>query len=198
MSEMVDVETEVEADVETEVVSDIEEGDGEGLGAPSLAAGLEALLLLADEPMSALTLAAITRQPLMDVERVLAEFRDAGRTGAQHGIGAGRAITANDPDRLSIADLLLHGPEDVDGLRVHLGRLILAPVAHEPVDLLERVGIVLPVALVGDGEVFAGVNAMQRDGAGVAVGNGSLRILESEYGHQRRQRGTRKTRRAIR
>lgn len=48
----------------------------EGLGAPSLAAGLEALLLLADEPMSALTLAAITRQPLTDVERVLQELSE--------------------------------------------------------------------------------------------------------------------------
>jgi len=40
-----------------------------------LAAGLEALLLLADEPMSALALAAITRQPLADVERVLLELK---------------------------------------------------------------------------------------------------------------------------
>ena len=80
MSKKVDVETDVEtdvqevvqADVETDGVSDVDEG--EGLGAPSRAAGVEAWLLLADEPMSALTLAAITRQPLMDVERVLAEL----------------------------------------------------------------------------------------------------------------------------
>ena len=65
MSETVEV---VNQDMAHEVEDD--GADDAGLGAPSLAAGLEALLLLADEPMSALTLAAITRQPLADVQRV--------------------------------------------------------------------------------------------------------------------------------
>ena len=70
MSETVEV-------VNEDVTHDVEDDGGEdvGLGAPSLAAGLEALLLLADEPMSTLTLAAITRQPLADVERVLLELK---------------------------------------------------------------------------------------------------------------------------
>jgi len=42
-----------------------------GLGAPSLAAAIEALLLLADEPMTVLDLAAATHQPSVDVERVI-------------------------------------------------------------------------------------------------------------------------------
>jgi segregation and condensation protein B len=72
----------LEQDVDQDEVQDVEgdaeqdSAEDEGLGAPSLAAGLEALLLLADEPMSALTLAAITRQPLSDVERVLLELKD--------------------------------------------------------------------------------------------------------------------------
>ena len=70
MSETVEV---VNQDMAHEVEDD--GADDAGLGAPSLAAGLEALLLLADEPMSALTLAAITRQPLADVERVLLELK---------------------------------------------------------------------------------------------------------------------------
>ena len=70
MSETVEV---VNQDMAHEVEDD--GADDVGLGAPSLAAGLEALLLLADEPMSALTLAAITRQPLADVERVLLELK---------------------------------------------------------------------------------------------------------------------------
>jgi len=70
MSETVEV-------VNQDVTDDVEDDGAEdvGLGAPSLAAGLEALLLLADEPMSALALAAITRQPLADVERVLLELK---------------------------------------------------------------------------------------------------------------------------
>ena len=42
------------------------------LGAPSLAAGLEALLLLADEPMTVLSLAAATRRPVAEVEETIA------------------------------------------------------------------------------------------------------------------------------
>ncbi|MCX8527112.1 MAG: SMC-Scp complex subunit ScpB [Candidatus Nanopelagicales bacterium] len=69
MSETVEVVNQVTHDVEDDGTDDV------GLGAPSLAAGLEALLLLADEPMSALALAAITRQPLVEVERVLSELK---------------------------------------------------------------------------------------------------------------------------
>lgn len=53
------------------------------LGAPSLAAALEALLLLVDNPISAFELAEITREPLPDVEttlRALAQdYTDSGR-----------------------------------------------------------------------------------------------------------------------
>lgn len=55
----------------------------DGLGAPSLAAALEALLLLADEPMSAIALAQITRCPVDDVEaeivRLAGEYTAQGR-----------------------------------------------------------------------------------------------------------------------
>lgn len=51
-------------------------GDDE-LGAPSLSAGLEALLLLADEPMSTVALAQATRRPVAEVEEaVLGLARD--------------------------------------------------------------------------------------------------------------------------
>lgn len=50
-----------------EVLTEADEPE-EGLGAPSLAAALEALLLLADEPMSAVALAEITRCPVDEVE----------------------------------------------------------------------------------------------------------------------------------
>jgi len=46
------------------------------LGAPSLAAAIEALLLLADEPMTVIDLAAATRRPADDVEAVVRALAD--------------------------------------------------------------------------------------------------------------------------
>ncbi|HBJ73572.1 MAG TPA: SMC-Scp complex subunit ScpB [Actinobacteria bacterium] len=45
--------------------------DSDSLGAPSLSAAIEALLLLADEPMSVLSLAQATRQPTAEVEETV-------------------------------------------------------------------------------------------------------------------------------
>ncbi len=71
MSENDTVTEEVEA--ESELTPD--EGiEGDALGAPSLAAGLEALLLLADEPMTILSLAAATRRPVNEVEDTIASL----------------------------------------------------------------------------------------------------------------------------
>lgn len=80
MSEQIDDVVDVEADevvdgVVEEEVDDSTAGDDGGdddtLGAPSLAAAIEALLLLADEPMSVMDLAAATRQPADEVEAVV-------------------------------------------------------------------------------------------------------------------------------
>jgi segregation and condensation protein B len=76
MTEDTDVTTEDDGTVA------VTEDDG-ALGAPSLRAALEALLLLADEPMTVLQLAAATRQPADEVERevvaLAAEYREQGR-----------------------------------------------------------------------------------------------------------------------
>jgi len=73
MSEPTDEIAVDEAAVEVdEVVEDeIDEADEIGLGAPSLPAALEALLLLADEPMSVMALAAAVREPADVVEAQL-------------------------------------------------------------------------------------------------------------------------------
>lgn len=67
-------ENDVVLEVE-EIEIEVEEGDadesGVGLGAPSLGAALEALLLLADEPMSVLELAAAVREQAETVEEEL-------------------------------------------------------------------------------------------------------------------------------
>ena len=53
-----------------------EQGEDASIGAPNLRAAIEALLLLADEPMSVMTLAQATRQPVEDVEPVVRELSD--------------------------------------------------------------------------------------------------------------------------
>ena len=55
-------EQEVEL-IDGESATDVETDDGISLGAPSLPAALEALLLVAEEPMSTATLATLTRTP---------------------------------------------------------------------------------------------------------------------------------------
>ena len=59
-------------DLEEATVDDTDDS----LGAPSLAAAIEALLLLADEPMSVIDLAAATRRPADDVETVVRALAD--------------------------------------------------------------------------------------------------------------------------
>ena len=67
----------------SESMTEVEAAEEDNLGAPSLEAGLEALLMLADEPMPAIALAQATRRPLADVEHALhalaAEYADQGR-----------------------------------------------------------------------------------------------------------------------
>jgi segregation and condensation protein B len=62
---------------------DMESDDPDDLGAPSLRAAVEALLLLADEPMSIMTLAEATRTPVDDVATIVhelaAEYTEQGR-----------------------------------------------------------------------------------------------------------------------
>lgn len=79
---VVDDETTAEAEVESavedvdgEVVTedDVEEPE---LGAPSVAAALEALLLLADEPMNVVTLAQATHLPVDEIEAELRRLAD--------------------------------------------------------------------------------------------------------------------------
>lgn len=71
MSEQTEVAESVES-VDEELVTETEEP--EGIGAPSLSAALESLLLLADEPMTAVNLAQATRSPVPEVESTLTDL----------------------------------------------------------------------------------------------------------------------------
>lgn len=57
--------------IDGESATEAESDDGISLGAPSLRAALEALLLVAEEPMTLATLATLTRTPEDDVVRTL-------------------------------------------------------------------------------------------------------------------------------
>lgn len=77
---MTEDEHPVEQPVEQQPDETVDDG---GLGAPTVAAALEALLLLADEPITVLELAAATRLPadvvLAELARLAQEYRDAER-----------------------------------------------------------------------------------------------------------------------
>ena len=61
---------------EDQVKESADNAEDVSLGAPNLRAALEALLLLADEPMSVMTLAQATRQPVEEVEPVVRELSE--------------------------------------------------------------------------------------------------------------------------
>ena len=121
-------------------------------------------------------------------ERVLAEFCDALAAAAQHVVGRRRTVAADDVDRLFGADVAIDLPQEIDLLRVHLDGFVLAPVAHDPVDLLQRLVVVLTVLFERDGQVFIGVDVVQRNGAGVARAC-RLGLLESQRTGDGEQRG---------
>ena len=113
-------------------------------------------------------------------EHVLAEAGDAVAAPPQHGVGFRRTIAAHDPDRLLRSGLALHLPDQVDQVRIDARFFFAPPIAQEPVELLQRRLVVTAVALERDGDVFVGVDVMQRDGAGVALGDGVLQHARAE------------------
>ena len=108
-------------------------------------------------------------------EHVLAEARHAVAAAPQHGVGFRRAIAAHHPDRLF--DPVSRCTSQIRSIRCGSMSVscCLPPIAQEPVELLQRGLVVTAVALEGDGDVFVGVDVMQRDRAGVAFGD---RVLQ--------------------
>src|SRR5262249_52003685 len=116
--------------------------------------------------------------------RVLAELGDPAGFLAKRRIGGRRTIAAHDPDRLFGPDLPMHLPEEVDQMRVHVGRLVLPPIAQQLIDFGQRLLVVAAVDLVGNGEVFVRVNVMQRYGPRLAFGNSGLQALTAKKHEQ--------------
>ena len=104
---------------------------------------------------------------------------------AQHGVGGGRAIGGDDLDRLLAVDVAVDFPEDVEQLTVHLGLVLVAPVAQEVVELLQRLFVIAAVALEGDGEVFVGMGVVEGEGAGLVQRRGVVNRAGSGKEQQR-------------
>ena len=118
---------------------------------------------------------------------VLALLGHALGAGAQHGIRRGRAIAAQHRDALLAAHVPVDLPNEVEQLGVHLGGLGMAPVAQEPVKLLQRLRVIATLALEGEGPAFLGVVVVEGEGARVAIGH---RVLErGRADEDDRQRG---------
>ncbi len=99
-------------------------------------------------------------------EHMLAEAGHTGRTAAEHGVGGRGTIGGDDLDRLLAVDVAIDFPEDVEQPTIHRGLFLAAPVAKEVIELLQRVFVVAPVALEGDGEVFVGMGVVEGKGTG--------------------------------
>ena len=63
---------------------------------------------------------------------------------------------------------------------IHPDRLVLPPITQHVVDLGERAFVIAPIHLVGDGQVFVGMDVMKGNRAGFTFGRGVLQALATE------------------
>src|SRR5262249_34266415 len=73
-------------------------------------------------------------------ENVAALAGLASNRAPQQLVGAAGAVAGDNVDRFSGTKLVVDLPDEVDEIGIHLRRLILAPIAQNPVDLLHRLG----------------------------------------------------------
>ena len=95
-------------------------------------------------------------------EHVLAFLGDTAAAAAQHRVGGRRAIAADDLDVVRRTALMIRFPHQIEQPRIHLGRLVAAPVAQDDVDLAQTFRIVAAVALVDDLGLFVRVQVLFR------------------------------------
>jgi hypothetical protein len=70
-------------------------------------------------------------------------------------------------------------------MAVHHRLVLVTPVAEIVVELLQRVLVIAPVALEGDGEVFVGMGVVEGEGVGLVQ---RRRVIDRSCAHQQ-QRG---------
>ncbi len=112
---------------------------------------------------------------------VLALFSHALRAGAQHGIGGRRAIAAQHRDAFLGTHLPIDLPHEIKQFRVHVRGLGMAPVAQEPVELLQGLRIVAALALECEDTALARIVVEHGERARIAIGH---RILQGGGGKE--------------
>ena len=108
---------------------------------------------------------------------------------AEHGVGGRGAVGGDDLDRLLAVDVAIDFPEDVEQVTIHHRLVLVAPVAQEVIELLQRGFVVAAIALEGDGEVFAGMGVMEGEGAGFVQRGGVVNRAGARQQQQRSQAG---------
>src|ERR1700733_13650121 len=104
---------------------------------------------------------------------------------AEHGVGGGRTVGGDDLDRLLAVDVAVDFPEDVEQMTIHRGLVLGAPIAQIVIELLQRLFVIAPVTLEGDGEVFARMGVVERKGAGLVQRAG---VVDRSSAGQQQQR----------
>lgn len=85
--------------------------------------------------------------------------------GAQHCIGARRAIPGNDIDRVADTDLVIENAQQIEQAGIDGVNIAGAEIAQDIVDLLQRGALIAAPAPVGSGQFFVGVGVDERQGA---------------------------------
>ncbi len=101
-------------------------------------------------------------------EYMLAAYRNMPANPLEKGVGFRRSEAADDSDRHLRAKLLVQFPHQINGFVRHADEAAAPPIAHEIVELSHRGRNVLPVALIGDRQRFAGVNMIELKGPQLA------------------------------
>ena len=123
-------------------------------------------------------------------ERMLALLRHIAGAPAQGLVGLRRAIGGDDMYGLARAGGAVHFPEQIIQTRIHLRRLVAAPVTHHPVELAQAAAVIAPVTAEGDADALAGMHLDDLEGAGIAVGHRILRATgEGDQNHERQGQG---------
>ena len=140
-------------DLSDDEVIDVSSGRDLGvhnLGAPDLAAAIEALMIVADEPMTEQTIAALTGSPVPEVEaeivRLSQEYREQGRGFTLRRTGGGwRFYTADE-----CSDLVARFVTDGQAARLSQAALeTLAVIAYRQPVTRSRIGAVRGVNVDG-------------------------------------------------
>lgn len=131
-------------------ISTPQEEPGFHMGAPDLAAAIEALLIVADEPLASTDIASLTGRPVVEVEEELArlagQYREQGRGFALRRSGGGwRFYTADE-----CSDLVTRFVTEGQSARLSQAALeTLAVIAYRQPVTRSRIGAVRGVNVDG-------------------------------------------------